>query len=353
MNEFIKSLLKSIKEYFQAVWVKLIAQLIIFLTIVVMYITTTRLLPKRLRVQKYRFKQFIERIEEFSDYTPSEGDSVIQLATKSNGMFNRILDTIHDNIEDPHWDFKAFVKDKKPEFNVYENEEFTSSYLPTVAPFASSMKKIGSLNKNEHLIEYLFQVGDKKIELIVISNQENIVNHVSDGKVNKATVSKGSFEEVFAAKNEDYYQIINVLFDKVSNKLHLTADNNGSLQISPVDQGYDQNEYVPDETFLSGIERQIRRTAFFPGGHGMWNPEAKPTKFPFGGLMILGHDFHSQVEYQKSLERGEEDLNGPTWRNLIDVLTRADIDLKNCFFTNAYMGLRGGHETTGKFPGAL
>lgn len=258
MNEFIKSLLKSIKEYFQAVWVKLIAQLIIFLTIVVMYITTTRLLPKRLRVQKYRFKQFIERIEEFSDYTPSEGDSVIQLATKSNGMFNRILDTIHDNIEDPHWDFKAFVKDKKPEFNVYENEEFTSSYLPTVAPFASSMKKIGSLNKNEHLIEYLFQVGDKKIELIVISNQENIVNHVSDGKVNKATVSKGSFEEVFAAKNEDYYQIINVLFDKVSNKLHLTADNNGSLQISPVDQGYDQNEYVPDETFLSGIERQIR-----------------------------------------------------------------------------------------------
>jgi len=110
---------------------------------------------------------------------------------------------------------------------------------------------------------------------------------------------------------------------------------------------------LPYPEGVVGIERQIRRTAFFPGGHGMWNPEAKPTKFPFGGLMILGHDFHSQVEYQKSLERGEEDLNGPTWRNLIDVLTRADIDLKNCFFTNAYMGLRDGHETTGKFPGAL
>lgn len=101
-----------------------------------------------------------------------------------------------------------------------------------------------------------------------------------------------------------------------------------------------------------GIERQIRGTAFFPGGHGMWNPEASLTEFPFAGVMILGHDFHSEVEYQKSLKRGQEDLNGPTWRNLMDVLTRADIDLKDCFFTNAYMGLRGGRNTTGKFPGA-
>lgn len=259
MSEFIKSLLESIKEYFKAVWVKLIAQIIIFLVIVVMYLTTTRLLPKKLRIQKYRFKQFIERIEEFSDYTPGEGDSVIQLATKSNAMFNRILDTLHDNVEDPHWDFKAFVADKRPDLKVYENEDFTSSYLPTVVAFASSMRKVGSLNKNEHVIEYVFHVADKKVELLVISNQDNVVNQASDGKLNKATVSKGTFEDIFAAKNdEDYYQIINVLFDKVSNKLHLTADNNGSLQISPVDQGYDQNEYVPDETFLSSIERQIK-----------------------------------------------------------------------------------------------
>lgn len=258
MSEFIKSLLRSIKEYFQAVWIKLIAQLIIFLVIVVMYITSTRLLPKRFRIQKYRFKQFIERVEEFSDYTPGEGDSVIQLATKSNAMFNRILDTLHDNVEDPHWDFKAFVADKRPDLKVYENEDFTSSYLPTVVAFASSMRKVGSLNKNEHVIEYVFHVGDKKVELLVISNQDNVVNQSSEGKLNKATVSKGTFEDIFAAKNdEDYYQIINVLFDKVSNKLHLTADNNGSLQISPVEQGYDQNEYVPDETFLSSIERQI------------------------------------------------------------------------------------------------
>jgi ATP-dependent 26S proteasome regulatory subunit len=259
MSEFLKSLLKSIKEYFQAVWIKLIAQLIIFLLIVVMYIASTRLLPKRFRIQKYRFKQFIERVEEFSDYTPGEGDSVIQLATKSNAMFNRILDTLHDNVEDPHWDFKAFVADKRPDLKVYENEDFTSSYLPTVVAFASSMRKVGSLNKNEHVIEYVFHVADKKIELLVISNQDNVVNQSSEGKMNKATVSKGTFEDIFAAKNdEDYYQIINVLFDKVSNKLHLTADNNGSLQISPVDQGYDQNEYVPDETFLSSIERQIK-----------------------------------------------------------------------------------------------
>lgn len=101
-----------------------------------------------------------------------------------------------------------------------------------------------------------------------------------------------------------------------------------------------------------GIKTQIPGASFFPGGHGIWNPEAGTTEFPFGGVMILGHDFHSEVEYQKSLERGQEDLNGPTWRNLIDVLTRAEIDLKSCFFTNAYMGLREGHQTTGKFPGS-
>jgi len=68
--------------------------------------------------------------------------------------------------------------------------------------------------------------------------------------------------------------------------------------------------------------------------------------------MVLGHDFHSKAGYDESVERGRESMNQPTWRNLIDILERAAIPLDRCFFTNFYMGLREGTETTGPFPGA-
>jgi uracil-DNA glycosylase len=68
--------------------------------------------------------------------------------------------------------------------------------------------------------------------------------------------------------------------------------------------------------------------------------------------MILGHDFHSEVGYAASIERGRESENQPTWRNLLKVLRAADIRLESCFFTNFYMGLRKGEATTGVFPGA-
>lgn len=98
----------------------------------------------------------------------------------------------------------------------------------------------------------------------------------------------------------------------------------------------------------------IPGTSFFPGGYGLWGAEAgRPLpEFPFRGVMVLGHDFHSKAGYEASVERGRESINQPTWRNLVDVLTRAAIPLERCFFTNYYMGLREGTETTGPFPGA-
>lgn len=98
----------------------------------------------------------------------------------------------------------------------------------------------------------------------------------------------------------------------------------------------------------------IRGTSFFPGGYGLWDAKDGQTlpEFPFRGVMVLGHDFHSEAGYEKSLAMGRESETQPTWRNLVDVLTRAGIPLDQCFFTNFYMGLRAGTATTGRFPGA-
>ncbi len=102
------------------------------------------------------------------------------------------------------------------------------------------------------------------------------------------------------------------------------------------------------------VPEPIAGTAFFPGGYGLWNPEAiRPLPpFPFRGVMIVGHDFHSESGYWSSHRRRSESSNQPTWRNLRDLLRRADIDLSECFFTNFFMGLRAGSATTGPFPGA-
>jgi hypothetical protein len=95
----------------------------------------------------------------------------------------------------------------------------------------------------------------------------------------------------------------------------------------------------------------IAGTAFFPGGHGLWMEDGKP-RFPVGGIMVLGHDFHSEAEYSKSVERGKENLKAATWRNLIELLHAARIAPRDCFYTNFYMGLREGPATTGVFPGS-
>lgn len=95
----------------------------------------------------------------------------------------------------------------------------------------------------------------------------------------------------------------------------------------------------------------IAGTAFFPGGHGLWIEDGEP-RFPVGGIMVLGHDFHSEAEYSKSVKRGKENLKAATWRNLIHFLEAAGIAPRDCFYTNYYMGLREGLATTGVFPGS-
>lgn len=108
---------------------------------------------------------------------------------------------------------------------------------------------------------------------------------------------------------------------------------------------------------------RISGTAFFPGGAGLWNTHAiRPLPpMPMGGIMVLGHDFHSKAAFEISLAKGGEvqiDADDvprskvPSWISLLCMLREFNIPPQRCFFTNVYMGLRADAKTTGRFPGA-
>lgn len=119
------------------------------------------------------------------------------------------------------------------------------------------------------------------------------------------------------------------------------------------------------------VPKLLCSTAFFPGGSGLWNKPPKkmlprilrpsrpffsnsklPT-MPKRKIMILGNDFGLKDWYKETLNNPYGNLNSSTWRNLLQLLHRAGIRPKNCFFTNAYMGLRATGKSTGQSPGMV
>jgi hypothetical protein len=76
--------------------------------------------------------------------------------------------------------------------------------------------------------------------------------------------------------------------------------------------------------------------------------------------MVLGHDFHSEEAFARSLAQRTEVPNssspeyrfGPIWRSLLALLRDVDVAPERCFFTNAFMGLRKGAANMGQFPGS-
>jgi len=131
----------------------------------------------------------------------------------------------------------------------------------------------------------------------------------------------------------------------------------------PVDQLIASMSMV--EPYPAGVIRvpaRIPGVAFFPGGAGLWDAKvgAPHPSMPVGGVMVVGHDFHSEAGFRASLEQGTEvpatQRSGyrspPTWTGLRRLFEAARIPLEQCFFTNAYMGLREGKGTTGRFPGS-
>jgi hypothetical protein len=64
---------------------------------------------------------------------------------------------------------------------------------------------------------------------------------------------------------------------------------------------------------MKAIPQLISGTAFFSGGAGIWKEsgvhQSRSRRRP---IMVLGHDFDSEVAYRRSFEVGDETY-GPTW----------------------------------------
>jgi uracil-DNA glycosylase len=70
--------------------------------------------------------------------------------------------------------------------------------------------------------------------------------------------------------------------------------------------------------------------------------------------MLLGHNLDSESAFERTLERGGEDVDGnATWRVLRQTLNVAEIPPEQVFFTNFFMGLIRGASSVGSFPGRL
>ena len=92
------------------------------------------------------------------------------------------------------------------------------------------------------------------------------------------------------------------------------------------------------------VHRRVNGTAFFPGGIGLWRglePNGDtPPNFPRCPIMILGHNFDKVAGLDASCVRGIELMEGATWVILRRYLEKADIDMRDCFFTNVLVGLQ-------------
>ena len=109
----------------------------------------------------------------------------------------------------------------------------------------------------------------------------------------------------------------------------------------------------PYATGVVAVPELIERTAFFPGGLGLWMEKgAVLTQFPVRQIMVVGQDFNTLAKYEAARALKSEVGSSRTWQNLQRVFARFNIPLQRCFFTNVYMGLRAVGPETGRFPGA-
>jgi hypothetical protein len=100
------------------------------------------------------------------------------------------------------------------------------------------------------------------------------------------------------------------------------------------------------------VPEPIGGTAFFPGGLGLWLEQIDDLQ-PFPkDFMVVGQDFNTFATYERARTDGSEADGSSTWRNIRKIFPMLDVQLRDCFFTNVYMGLRAVGPETGRFPGA-
>ena len=99
----------------------------------------------------------------------------------------------------------------------------------------------------------------------------------------------------------------------------------------------------------SEVRQRIRGTAFFPGGHGLWDPKGNLPPLPPRPIVIVGHNWGIPKHHCAAVAAGivysedwsKQERNGnATWWQLLPILRGAGVKPENCFFTNAFMGLK-------------
>lgn len=105
-----------------------------------------------------------------------------------------------------------------------------------------------------------------------------------------------------------------------------------------------------DFAHSNGMETipEMKGSGFFPGCIGTVNDN---IDIGDADVMVLGQDFDSLENYKKIDAKIGEIENNTTWCNLKTLLDDLKIHQANCFFTNAYMGLRSeSKKNTGASP---
>jgi hypothetical protein len=100
----------------------------------------------------------------------------------------------------------------------------------------------------------------------------------------------------------------------------------------------------------------VSGTSFFPGGSGLVkNADATWPDWPQGKIMVVGNDWGTKAEYDGLVSHPSNEMKSSTWRGILNlfctVLRERELTLQDCFFTNAYMGVRRIGSSTGECPG--
>ncbi len=128
----------------------------------------------------------------------------------------------------------------------------------------------------------------------------------------------------------------------------------------PIEYLFNERKEVAPDRYenVIPVPEMICQTAFFPGGSGLWLGESSSLgasanwpPMPKKKVMVLGNDFGQKGWHEKCLRENARDWKSKTWMHLRLLLQDTGIKPKNCFFTNAYMGLRSIGKSTGPSPG--
>lgn len=110
---------------------------------------------------------------------------------------------------------------------------------------------------------------------------------------------------------------------------------------------------------VTPVTERLPGTAAFAAGAGLWRPPGTDDlpDFPYGGLMVLGHNLDTETGYRNALDAGVShgDPSVPghrmmsTWAGPYKLLDRAGVKRTDFFFTNVFVGLMKGDSNVGKF----